>query len=85
MNRIRAASTAALLTAALTQPASAAAASNSATTSIPVDPATQIEMHVSANCVHAVNRCDFNTTADLLTQRLAMHEQTAWMLRSLLE
>lgn len=24
-------------------------------------------------------------TADLLTQRLAMHEQTAWMLRSLLE
>ena len=67
MNRIRAASTAALLTAALTQPASAAAASNSATTSIPVDPATQIEMHVSANCVQAVNRCDFNTTADLLT------------------
>ena len=24
-------------------------------------------------------------TADLLTQRLATHEQTAWMLRSLLE
>jgi len=24
-------------------------------------------------------------TADLLTQRLAVHEQTAWMLRSLLE
>ena len=24
-------------------------------------------------------------TADLLTQRLAIHEQTAWMLRSLLE
>jgi hypothetical protein len=67
MNRIRAASTAALLTAALTQPASAAAASNSATTSIPVDPATQIEMHVSANCVRAENRCVFNTTADLLT------------------
>lgn len=24
-------------------------------------------------------------TADLLTQRLTVHEQTAWMLRSLLE
>ena len=24
-------------------------------------------------------------TADLLTQRLTIHEQTAWMLRSLLE
>ncbi|MET1113703.1 MAG: DNA starvation/stationary phase protection protein, partial [Comamonas sp.] len=24
-------------------------------------------------------------TADLLTQRLSVHEQTAWMLRSLLE
>ena len=65
MNRIRAASTAALLTVALTQPASATAASNSATTSIPVDPATQIEMHVDANC--AGNRCTFNTTANLRT------------------
>jgi hypothetical protein len=67
MNRITAASAAALLIAALTQPASAMAASNSATTSIPVDPATQIEMHVSANCVQAENRCVFNTTANLLT------------------
>jgi hypothetical protein len=67
MNRITAASAAALLTAALMQPTLATAASNTATTSIPVDPATQIEMHVSANCVQAQNRCDFNTTADLLT------------------
>ncbi len=67
MNRITAATAAALLTLALTQPASAMAASNSATTSIPVDPATQIEMHVTANCVQAENRCLFNTTADLLT------------------
>jgi hypothetical protein len=67
MNRITAASAAALLTAALIQPASATAASNSATTSIPADPAAQIEMHVNANCVQAQNRCVFDTTANLLT------------------
>jgi hypothetical protein len=65
MKRLRAATTATLLTAALTQPASATAAANSATTSIPADPATQIEMHVTADC--AANRCVFNTTANLLT------------------
>jgi hypothetical protein len=66
MNRLTAASAAAaLLTAALAHPASATAASNSATTSIPVDPATQIEMHVNADC--AGTRCTFNTTANLLT------------------
>jgi hypothetical protein len=67
MKRLAAASAAALLTAVLTHPASAAAASNTATTSIPVDPANQIEMHVTANCVSAENRCFFNTTANLLT------------------
>jgi hypothetical protein len=67
MNRLAAATAAALLAAVLTEPASATAASNSATTSIPVDPATQIEMHVTANCVPAESRCYFNTTADLLT------------------
>jgi hypothetical protein len=65
MNRITAAGAAALLAAVLTPSASASAASNSATTSIPVDPATQIEMHVTATC--EVNRCVFNTTANLLT------------------
>jgi starvation-inducible DNA-binding protein len=32
-----------------------------------------------------VNECDDQPTADLLTQRLDVHEKTAWMLRSLLE
>lgn len=67
MNRLTAASAAALLTAVLVHPASAMAASNTATTSIPVDPATSIEMHVTANCVQAEGRCVFNTTANLLT------------------
>ncbi|MDV3128756.1 hypothetical protein M1247_27885 [Mycobacterium sp. 21AC1] len=64
MNRLAAAGAAALATAVLVHPASAAAASNSATTSIAVDPATQIEMHVNADC--AGDRCTFNTTANLL-------------------
>ncbi|MCK6419745.1 MAG: DNA starvation/stationary phase protection protein [Aquabacterium sp.] len=33
----------------------------------------------------AVAKADDQPTADLLTQRLTVHEQTAWMLRSLLE
>jgi hypothetical protein len=65
MNRLAAVSAAAMLTALLTHPATAAAASNSALTSIPVDPATKIEMHVSADCVG--NRCSFNTAANLMT------------------
>lgn len=32
-----------------------------------------------------VNEANDQPTADLLTQRLTVHEQTAWMLRSLLE
>ncbi len=32
-----------------------------------------------------VDKASDEPTADLLTQRLAIHEQTAWMLRSLLE
>jgi starvation-inducible DNA-binding protein len=32
-----------------------------------------------------VNSADDQPTADLLTQRLEVHEKTAWMLRSLLE
>jgi hypothetical protein len=67
MIRLTAAGAAALLAAALAPAASATAASNSANTSIPVDSANQIEMHVSADCVLAENRCFFNTTANLLT------------------
>lgn len=32
-----------------------------------------------------VNECHDEPTADLLTQRLQIHEKTAWMLRSMLE
>jgi starvation-inducible DNA-binding protein len=32
-----------------------------------------------------VEKASDEPTADLLTQRIAIHEQTAWMLRSLLE
>ena len=67
MNRLAAAGATALLLSALCQPATAAAASNSAVTSIPVDGATSIEMHVEANCVAAEGRCHFNTRANLLT------------------
>ena len=67
MKRLALASSAALLATVLTSPGSATAASNTATTSIPVDPANQIEMHVTANCVSAENRCYFNTSANLLT------------------
>jgi starvation-inducible DNA-binding protein len=37
------------------------------------------------NLFPLANKADDQPTADLLTQRLAVHEQTAWMLRSLLE
>jgi hypothetical protein len=67
MNRLAAAGAAAALTVVLTHPATATAASNTATTSIPVDPATNIEMHVTANCVSAEHRCYFDTTANLTT------------------
>ena len=66
MKRLAAAS-AGLLTAVLMHPATASAASNTATTSIPVDPANTIEMHVTANCVQAENKCYFDTAANLLT------------------
>ena len=67
MNRLAAASAAALTAAVLVHPASATAASNTATSSIAVDPATQIQMHVTASCDPAQNRCFFNTSANLLT------------------
>ncbi|UXA17574.1 hypothetical protein [Mycobacterium sp. SMC-4] len=67
MNRLAAAGATALMAMALSNPATAVAASNSAVTSIPVDGSTQIEMHVNANCVPAENKCYFDTTANLLT------------------
>ena len=44
----------------------ARAASNSAVRSVPIDDATQAEVHVTANCVQADGRCYFNTSANLL-------------------
>jgi hypothetical protein len=55
----------ALAVPALPAPA-AGAASNAAVQSIAVDPATQIEMHVSANCVLAAGNCTFDTQANLM-------------------
>ncbi len=67
MNRLAAACATALAAAALTGAPPAAAASNTGVSSIPVDPATQIQMRVTANCVAAENRCYFDTAANLLT------------------
>ena len=50
MKRLATAGAAALVTVVLVHPASATAASNTAVTSIPADPANTIEMHVTANC-----------------------------------
>jgi hypothetical protein len=67
MNRLTTACAVALLTTILAHPAPAAAASDSATRTVPIDPVTQIEMRVNANCVIAANRCDFDTQTSLLT------------------
>ncbi len=71
MNRLATVRAAALMTVlatgVLATPPSAGAAINTAVTSIAVDPATQIEMHVTADCRPAENRCFFDTTANLLT------------------
>ncbi|MBO0680848.1 hypothetical protein JRC04_25560 [Mycolicibacterium sp. S2-37] len=65
MKRLAAAGAAALCAALLTPPGPATAAANSAVSSIPVNPADRIEMHVTADC--AGTTCTFNTTANLLT------------------
>jgi hypothetical protein len=67
MNRLAATCGTALLCLALAHPASATAASDTRTSSIPVDPATSIQMQVSANCDAAQAKCFFTTTASLLT------------------
>src|SRR5262245_51009947 len=66
MKRLAIASAAALVTAMLVTPPGANAAVNTAVTSIPVDPATQIEMHVTADCRIAEGKCYFDTAANLL-------------------
>jgi hypothetical protein len=67
MNRLAAACATALAAVALTGAPQATAASNTGVSSIPVDPATQIQMHITANCVAAEARCYFNSSANLLT------------------
>jgi hypothetical protein len=67
MKRLAAACTSALAAVALVGAPPAVAASNTGMSSIPVDPATQIQMRVTANCVAAENRCYFDTAANLLT------------------
>ncbi len=63
MKRSAAAGFAALLMAVLPNPVAAMAASDSQTTSVAVDPANQIQMQVSADCVAGQNRCFFNTSS----------------------
>ena len=65
--RLIAATAGLLLAAALAQPGVAAAAYDSADTSIPVDAVTQLQMHTTANCVIADNRCYLTTRANLMT------------------
>lgn len=67
LTAVSAVTAAAWATAAIVFPASATAAADSANASIPVDPTTQIELHVNANCVAAEGRCFFDTRANLLT------------------
>jgi len=64
---------------------------------VPVDPPKALEMvailvegheavaRTARGIFPTVQKAGDEPTADLLTQRLAVHEQTAWMLRSLLE
>ncbi|HEV7814578.1 MAG TPA: Dps family protein [Janthinobacterium sp.] len=47
--------------------------------------AQEATARTARNLFPVVNKADDQPSADLLTQRLEVHEKTAWMLRSLLE
>lgn len=47
--------------------------------------AQEITAMTARSLFDAVNEVNDQPTADLLTQRINVHEKTAWMLRSLLE
>jgi hypothetical protein len=66
MKRLTPAAAGLLLVAALAQPGVAAAATDSADTSIPIDAVTQLQMHTTANCVSADGRCYFTARANLM-------------------
>ena len=59
MKRLAAAGSAALLAAALAPSRVGLGGVRLRDTSIPVDPATQLEMHTTANCVRPTTRCYF--------------------------
>nr|WP_234712927.1 hypothetical protein [Mycolicibacterium komanii]CRL75796.1 hypothetical protein CPGR_04191 [Mycolicibacterium komanii] len=62
---VAAAISAVLLALTLMSPTNAVAAVDTADASIPVDPATNLEMHVSANCIAAQAMCLFDANANL--------------------
>lgn len=62
---VAAAISAMLLALMLIAPATAVAAVDTADSSIPVDPATNLEMHVTANCIAAEAKCLFDANANL--------------------
>jgi starvation-inducible DNA-binding protein len=45
----------------------------------------EAEARTARSLLPLTDKAGEGPTADLLTQRLTVHEQTAWMLRSLLE
>lgn len=51
--------------AVVTPTAQSFAAQKTATSSIPIDAVTTLEMHTTANCVKAENQCYFDTAANL--------------------
>ena len=54
-----------LVLALITPTAESSAAIDTADASIPVDPVTTLEMHVTANCIKAEANCLFNSAANL--------------------
>ncbi len=67
MKRLTPALAVALALFSLVPPAGAAAAADSSQSSVPVDGATQLQSHTTANCVAAEGRCYFTATANLMT------------------
>ena len=65
--RLLAATAGVLFAAALTQPATGAAASDTANTSFPMGDGTNLQMHTTANCVLADAQCYFTASANLMT------------------
>jgi hypothetical protein len=67
MKRLAAALAGVGLALVFTPPAFSSAASNTATTLLPVDEATQLETYTLVDCHRATGSCDFTVGADLRT------------------